>query len=459
MRVFGVNTYFSFLYFFSICFFSSCFSFGQEIELNVLFSDGMVLQQNSSVSIFGCSEPNYSFSFKADWLEDEITVKSNADGGFLFKVLTPAAGGPFKMQVDNKIIHDILIGEVWLGSGQSNMQMRLNETDVNLKDLVENSKIRLFTVPVQDSKSPLSHLSKGNWASGDNLEMLLQESAIAYYYALTLQQELKVPVGIITASRGASAAEEWISSDGFDNLTDSIKSLYKSEPPKYPSSWYNGMISPIIPYKIKGVIWYQGEANVSRLATYPILIETLVQDLRTQFEDKNLPFFMVQLPTFKREWQEFRLVQESIANKMIYSGLVTTIDLGDENDIHPKRKKEVGQRLAHLSSAKVYQKDFRFSSPRFSQVEFMEDIARITFLHADEGLITDDGMMPKYFELAGKNGVYYPATAKIKNNIIELSSPEISSPISVRYFWMGYGKPNLFSKDGYPVAPFNYSKN
>ncbi|WP_373497066.1 sialate O-acetylesterase [Aquiflexum sp.] len=424
--------------------------------MNALFSDGMVLQQNSSVSVFGNSEPNYSFSFKAEWLDDEFKVKSNSDGRFLFNVSTPSAGGPYKMQVDNKIINDILVGEVWLGSGQSNMQMRLKETDVNLEELVKNSEIRLFTVPVQDSMSPLTHLSNGNWVSGDNLEMLLQESAVAYYYALTLQEELKVPVGIITASRGASAAEEWIRGDSYENLPDSIKSLYKPDPPKYPSSWYNGMISPIIPYKIKGVIWYQGEANVPRKASYPILIETLVEDLRIHFEDENLPFFMVQLPTFKREWQEFRLVQESIADKMNHSGMVTTLDLGDENDIHPKRKKEVGQRLAHLSLAKVYQKDFRFSSPRYSQIEFTEDIARITFLHAEEGLITQDGMMPKYFELAGKDGVYHPATAKIHNNIIEIKSPEISSPTAVRYFWIGYGKPNLISKDGYPVAPFNY---
>lgn len=458
MRVSGFNMICIIINFFCLGFLSTSFSYAQKIELNSLFSDGMVLQQQSSVSIFGKTEPNYSFKFKADWMDASIKVKSNTEGRFLFKVNTPSAGGPYKMQVGDKIIEDILIGEVWLGSGQSNMQMKLNET--NLKDdLTKKHEIRLFTVPVQDSESPQTHLSEGNWTSGDNVEMLLKESAVAYYYALTLQEELQVPIGIITASRGASAAEEWIRGESYENLPDSIKNLYKPEPPKYPSSWYNGMINPILPYKIKGVIWYQGEANASRNTSYPTLIETMVQDLRTYFEEENLPFYMVQLPAFKREWQEFRLVQEKITDNMHHAGLVTTIDLGDENDIHPKRKMEVGQRLAHLALAKVYQKDFRFSSPRLSHVEFKKNTASINFSHAEEGLITDDGFLPKYFEIAGKDGVFYTATAKIENNIITLSSPEISNPVAVRYFWRGYGVPNLFSKDGYPVAPFSYKEN
>lgn len=459
MRISNSNVIYTFIYLCSMCFLSSSFSFAQKIELNTLFSDGMVLQQKSDVSIFGSSEPNYEFIFKAHWLDSSVHVQSNSAGRFLFKVPTPSAGGPYNMQVDDQVIQNILIGEVWLGSGQSNMQMRINETNATIKDFTKKPEIRIFTVPVQDSESPQTQLCEGNWVVGDDLEKLIKESAVAYYFVMELQQELHVPIGIITASRGASGAEEWIKNSSYNNLPDSIKSLYTPEPPKYPSSWYNGMIHPILPYKIKGVIWYQGEANAWRKNSYPILMQTLVQDLRSDFEEQNLPFYMVQLPAFKREWQEFRLIQESISDNMNHSGLVTTLDLGDENDIHPKRKMEVGQRLAHLALAKFYQKNFRFSSPRFSHVDFEDYIASITFSHAEDGLMTDDGMSPKYFELAGKDGVYHKATAKIENNIITLSSPEVSAPIAVRYFWLGFGEPNLFSKDGYPVAPFNYTKN
>lgn len=458
MKFFRFNVFQFFLRVCVICFFLPCFSFGQEIELNALFSDGMVLQQQSSVSIFGKTEPNYAFNFKADWMDESIIVKSNTEGRFLFKVNTPSAGGPYKMQVGDKLIEDILIGEVWLGSGQSNMQMRLNETDISISDLKNAPKIRVFTVPVQDSKMPISTLTKGNWVSGEDLEAILKVSAVAYHFATTIQEELNVPVGIVTASRGASAAEEWIKSESYNRLPYSIRSQYKSDPPKYPSSWYNGMIHPIIPFTFKGVIWYQGEANVPRLSSYPLLIETFVDDLRSGFENDKLPFFMVQLPAFKRDWQEFRLVQESISDSMNHGGLVTTIDLGDENDIHPKRKKEVGQRLAFLSLSKVYQRDFRYSSPRFSHVEFDGKHATISFLYAEDGLITTKNEAPNYFEIAGIDGVYYPAKATIQRDKIEVYSMDVTEPVAVRYFWVNYGEPNLFSQDGFPVAPFNFSK-
>ncbi|MCL6258255.1 sialate O-acetylesterase [Aquiflexum sp. TKW24L] len=432
--------------------------FAQTVEFNAIFSDGMVLQQNSKVSIFGFSKPNQALVLKASWFVGELSGQSDDKGKFVFELETPNAGGPYKIQVNDNNIEDVLIGEVWLGSGQSNMQMRLNEIDVSIKDLDKLPEIRFFTVPVQDSKFPLDRLNGGKWISGADQGNIRTVSAVSYYYALTLHQNLNVPIGVISASRGASGAEEWIQKESYNALPENVRTLYTPEPAKYPSSWYNGMIHPLIPYNIKGVIWYQGENNVARMTSYPLLIKTLVEGWSRDFEQEDMPFYMVQLPSFKREWQEFRLIQESIADSMPQVGLITTIDLGEENDIHPKRKTEVGQRLAYLALAKTYKKEFRFSSPRVDQVIIKDDKVLITFHFAESGLMTSGNEDPKYFEIAGIDGVFYPAKAKLEGSTIEAKADEVTNPVSVRYFWMGYGKPNLFSIDGYPVAPFNHKK-
>ena len=426
-----------------------------NLHLSPLFSPGMVLQQNARVAIFGTADPGTPVRVTASWGAESETVHTSEDGKFLAYIQTPAAGGPYTMQVNDLSFGDILIGEVWICSGQSNMQFTLSECYFSGVWGETNTNIRMFRVPFAQSENPETEMAESNWLYGKTNDVGNKMSAVGYYFARRLQQELGVPIGMISSSRGGTGVEEWMSATCFESLPASIRAQYVSSTEKWPGCWYNAMIHPLLPYTVSGVIWYQGENNWNRPSGYHTLLPAMIEQWREDFDNPEMPFYLVQLTSFSTKWMEMREMQEIIADETPHSGYVPTIDVGEEKNIHPRKKQPVGERLAELALSKHYGKSgFRESGPRFDRMEKEGDKLRLHFKYTGQGLKLTSGEQPAYFEVAGADKVYHPAEALLEDNTVLVWSDEVSTPTDVRYFWVGFGEPNLFSEDGWPVAQF-----
>ncbi len=447
-----------FLFYFCIANVTGIVIQAQNIALPKFFSNGMVLQRESSVPIWGTATAGSNISIIASWDNTLISTTANANGKWSTTLKTPQAGGPYTIKVGNNIeIKSVLIGEVWVCSGQSNMKMRLGEADRWTVESDNNSNIRIFEVPVERSQTLKTDISGGFWRYGvipDNMQHI---TAVGYYFARRLQLELGVPIGIIGSYEGGTNAEEWLNPTIFNQNPD-IKNAYGSPSGTEAGCLYNSMIYPLFPYKISGFIWYQGENNVNRQQTYNHLMKELVKDWRKGFQNNYLPFYIVQLTSFSSDWREFREIQENISKELSNSGLAVTIDCGDQSDIHPKNKFLVGSRLGDIALSNVYGKNKSFSSPIYREMKVEGDKIRIFFDCADKGLKITSGEMPELFEIAGNDNIYQLANARIEGNTILLWSDKITTPVSARYFWKNYAVPNLYSKDDYPVAPFRTRK-
>lgn len=432
-----------------------------DYTVSRIFSDGMVLQQNAEISVFGKADRGRAITVQGSWSEEKVTVYPYLDGNYIAKIRTPEAGGPYTLSVNDSLYTDVMIGEVWLCSGQSNMQLRVSQTNKLGLFNENNPNIRMFTIPMQSTaKEPLDTLSGGEWYYGPINDIQGQVSAVGYYFARKLQNELNVPVGMVFSARGSTGAEEWLNAEIFNSLPQEIRDPFTTtvDPAeKWAGRWYNAMICPIFNYKITGTIWYQGENNSSRPDSYPVLMSELVGDWRRNFNNTDMPFYMVQLPAFKRDWwPEFRIVQEKTAEGIDNCKFITSIDTGEENNIHPKRKLEIGERLGELALANVYgRKEFRADPPVFDRMEKAGSTITVYYRNVS-GLKLTSGESPLHFEICGSDGVFHPADAEISgSNSISLSSADVPAPSGARYFWLGFAKPNIATEDGWPLAPFN----
>lgn len=426
-------------------------------SLSSLFSDGMVLQRGSSVNIFGTAEAGTYVKVTPGWDSDSpIVVSADRSGHFSAKVNTPSEGGPYEIHVNDIVIRDVMIGEVWLCSGQSNMQFRLGDSDMDAISQGEDIDVRTFWVPAKTASEPQKDIQGGEWIYGNVDEVKDRISAVGYYFGRKLNAELGVPVGIICAAKGSSYAEEWMSSATFEALPEEIRSPYSPDGDTWAGCWYNSMISPLFGYRISGIVWYQGESNVYWPQTYYSLIMELARNWRTGFGDMSIPFYLVQLPSYANtRWTEFRKIQENIADDLTYSGFVPTIDTGEERNIHPVFKRPAGERVAELALSNVYSAEgFRSSPPRIREVLQEDGMLRLKF-SAVKSLVVEGGGSPEYFEICGKDGRYYQAKAEVDGKDIILYSDMVSEPVSARYYWTAFGKPNLFAEDGWPIAPFS----
>jgi sialate O-acetylesterase len=258
---------------------------------------------------------------------------------------------------------------------------------------------------------------------------------------------------------GGTNIEEWTNPAVMATFPDILTAYGLPAAGREAGNLYNGMIHPLIPYKIAGFIWYQGENNVARIQYYDKNLKAMVADWRKSFENIQLPFYLAQLPTYSANWMEFRELQEGIVGTMKNAGMVVTLDVGDNGTIHPTNKKPVGDRMGDIALAKDYGiTSISYSSPLFRSVLAEGSKMRVYFNYADKGLKLTSGAAPLYFEIAGTNGTYYTADARIEGNTVLVWAAEVSTPVSVRYFWKSYGVPNLFSTDGLPVAPFRSKK-
>lgn len=501
---------------------------GAEVRPNPLFSAGAVLQRDQAIPIWGTARDG-----------EQVTVElagqklsTTAEQGVWRVELKPiSAGGPFTLTLtgDNTVTLDnILVGEVWICSGQSNMEWPLHKT-ANAE--AERSKanfpqLRMFTVAKSTSIRPLAEV-KGSWRECSP-ETVASFSAVGYYFARDLYQKLGIPVGMIHTSWGGTPAQAWTSIEGlakdpalqgYLNAANTALANYPAAVEVYPAklaeyqtakeTWeetvnkpyqaaldvwkqesakatqagqtpppkpelaskepvppmspegnqqkettlFNAMIHPLIPYAIKGAIWYQGESNAGQSKIYQTLFPTMIADWRGRWSQGNFPFLFVQIAPFNGQPPEIREAQFLTLSKSPNTAMVVTTDVGDAKDIHPTRKEPVGQRLAIAARALAYGEKVAYSGPLYQSMKVNGAEAIVSFTHTGTGLIARDGEL-KGFTLAGADGKFLPATARIDGSNVVLTAAGITEPKAVRYGWENVPNVNLFNQEGLPASPF-----
>jgi sialate O-acetylesterase len=435
-----------------------------NINLPAVIADNMVLQQKTKVKLWGWGSPGEKIAIKPSWNNkiDSVVVGSEAKWSCLIQ--TPSAGGPYDIELKgyNTIkLSNILIGEVWLCSGQSNMEMSAN-WGLNYSDEMlgaGNKNIRFFNVSKATSAYPQDDL-KASWEQSTT-STVRGFSAVACFFAKKLEQELKVPVGLINSSWGGSSAETWTPASLI--LKDSVLSAaaQKLKPSRHwstiPGANYNAMIAPLHNYSIAGFLWYQGESNVGQ-TSYSSLLEKMITSWR-QAWGAPLPFYFVQIAPFSGYGNGISapLIRESQTKLtgLPGTGMVVTSDLVDNiKDIHPKMKKEVGERLANYALAETYGfKNLVYKSPEFRGLVIKKGKAVISFNNVNAGLMSKSGNF-KEFYIAGADKVFVPAKAAIKGKTVEVWSDAVADPVAVRYGFTGDSQADLFSKEGLPVNLF-----
>jgi sialate O-acetylesterase len=434
-----------------------------NISLPEIFSDNMVLQQKSDVTIWGWAKTGEKVVLKAEWLGSEISTTADNQGKWNLVLKTPEAGGPFNITLkgyNEFVLKNVLIGEVWLCSGQSNMEWSaasgINNAQEEIKN-ANNPEIRFFSVYNATSQFPQDHLT-GEWTVCTS-ETMRSFSIIAYLYARRLQEVLGVPVGVINSSWGGTPAEAWMPEDatGKDDFLREAAAKQKPVPwgPVEPGRIYNSMISPLVPFRIAGAIWYQGEANTVNAYAYKELLSALVKSWRTGW-GYEFPFYYAQIAPYKYgrpfEGVEVREAQRK-ALSIPNSGMVVLSDIGDTSDIHPKNKQDVALRMANLALNRHYDKlKTEDSGPLYREMRIDKNKAIISFDHAD-GLYVK-GSKLNCFEIAGEDMVFYPAGAKIKDNQVIVQSDKVKIPVAVRFAWSNTATPNLFNAANLPASCF-----
>lgn len=461
-----------------------------EIKLPKLFGDHMVLQRETEANLWGWAAPGEEVKIALG--DSTATAKADDNGKWKAKLKTPVAGGPFELSFRGKneiTLKDVYIGEVWIASGQSNMEWTV-QASANPQEEAANAKhptIRMIKVQKVPAENPVDDIpvdpgtKKTTLTSGWAVcspETVPSFSAVGYYFARHLAQELKVPIGIVNTSWGGTVCEAWTSKEALSavpslkymadkpivNLPerpdpkDSTKKLPANFGPNQAAVLYNGMLAPVIPFSIRGAIWYQGESNVGRADEYRTLFPTMIADWRARFGQGDFPFLFVQLAPFKydgstklAELWDSQLKTLSLSKN---TGMCVTTDITNINDIHPKNKQDVGKRLALWALANTYgQKDLVYSGPLYDSHEIEGNKIRIKFKHG-AGLMAKDEKPLTHFQIAGEDQKFVEAKAVIDGDTIVVSSDAVQKPAAVRFAWSPIAEPNLFNKAGLPASPF-----
>ena len=455
-----------------LIFFLFSVSVFSQIKMNNLFSDNMVLQRNSNVNIWGKSNPNQKVTVYSSWNNKSVKTNSNNNGEWILKIETNDYNGPHKLTIstnnDLVEINNILLGEVWFASGQSNMEMTLNgylnEPIFGSQDLIanaNNSQIRLLTIERNYSSVPLDNFN-GIWKES-NPESVRYFSAVAYSFAKYITESLDIPVGIIVTAWGGTPAEAWSKKSFLDkNFEAGI--IKNNDPEKLdhhnPGYLYNAMLNPLIPFTVKGGIWYQGENNRARAKHYSKLMNVMIHSWREEWGIGEFPFYFVQIAPFRYDdankftSAELREAQLEAMKNIENSGMVSTVDIGDLNSIHPPEKIEVGNRLAYWALNKTYGfESITPSGPIVKSAKINGSSVKINFDYVQNGFYNFNGPL-KDFELAGDDDQYYTATAEISGRSIIVESDNVPVPTKVRYGWKNYFEATLFNLEGLPASSF-----
>lgn len=499
-----------------------------DVKPNPLFSDGAVLQRGQPIPVWGTARDGEKVT--VEFNNQKVTTTA-ADGKWSLSLKPLKEGGPFTMTVtgDNAVtVNNLLVGEVWVCSGQSNMEFKFagshNAREEGPKAAFP--KIRMFTVTRKTSVKPLTE-AVGSWVECSP-ETVGGFSAVGYFFARDLYQKLGVPVGMIHTSWGGTPAQAWTSLEGFgdhpelkgyvdaakqklatydadlaaytekmeafnamskewnettgkvhqeamkawNEATVQAKEAGQPLPPKpapaspqpkapagpeggpgEPTTLYNAMLAPIIPYGIKGAIWYQGESNASQSKQYQTLFPAMITDWRARWKQGDFPFFFVQIAPFKSQPPEIREAQFLTLAKVKNTAMAVTTDVGNATDIHPTQKEPIGQRLALAARALAYGEKIEYAGPLYNSMIAKDGKIVLSFKHVGGGLIAKDGEL-KGFTIAGEDKNFVPAQAQIQGSTIAVSAEGVAAPKAVRYGWANVPDVNLFNQDGLPASPF-----
>lgn len=441
-----------------------------EVRLPSIFSSNMVLQQKTSAAIWGLASKNSTVKITTSWNKKSYSARADNDGKWKIRVATPSAGGPYEITVSEGHtikLTNVMIGEVWVCSGQSNMEMPLKgyagQPILNSNDdiaLSSNSQIRLFTVTKASNLKPLDDFT-GMWQVCEP-ETTAEFSATAYYFGLMLNKVLKVPVGLINSSWGGTRIEPWMSEAGlrrFDFVKMPDKNQSGDLSPQTPSVLYNAMINPMAGYGIRGAIWYQGESNRNEPSQYQKLLPGMIENWRSVWGIGDFPFYYVQIAPFNYgnsglNSAYLREAQLKASTAIPDIWMAAIMDIGEEDCIHPAHKKTGSDRLAYLALTNTYgKKGFTGAGPVLKEMKTDGPVINLTFSNADNGL-TSFGKPLQLFEVAGEDKRFYPATATFTDDGISLISFSVPEPVAVRYAFRDFVVGDLFNTEGIPASSF-----
>lgn len=440
-----------------------------QTNVSSFFSDGMILQQQKSINFWGIDSAGTKIHVESSWGETSQTTTST-NGKWKLQLTTPTAGGPYNITIKGSstvTINDVLIGEVWVCSGQSNMQIPLgggldgNFIEGGLDAIVnsKNDRIRFFTVKQNTSVKPLDNV-KGRWEKAAP-STSGSFSAVGYFFAQQLEKVLDVPIGIVVTAWGASSVEAWTDSSTLNDLgLGPAEKLVKMKQ-QSPSVLYNAMMHPLIGYGIKGVLWYQGETNRSNFSEYEKIVNAMVTSWRDQWNIGDFPFYYAQIAPFnygKNNSAFLREAQLMSSQSLQNAEMVVTLDVGDCTQIHPSKKREVGKRLSYIALAKDYGiSGYDFKSPTLTNYFIEDQEIILTFsnrVHLNKNVDPSEN-----FEIAGTDMVFYPANAVMtspyhKDQKVRVFSEKVTHPKAVRYGFKNCVLPTLFGRNGLPVSSF-----
>ena len=445
-----------------------------EVKPNSLFSDHMILQKGVPVPVWGTAGENEQVTVTFNG--QSITTKAENGKWMITLAPLPYITTPSTMLITGKdtiAINDILVGEVWLCSGQSNMERQLGprppqpliDNWEKERDAADYPMIREYYVPLKYAPEKIRD-ANSKWTVCSP-KTVADFSAVGYFFARDLYEHLKVPVGIIFSAYGGTPAEDWTSKAALENnpeLTelaknyDRIMAEHWHPEGEVMSGLYNGMICPLIPYAIKGVAWYQGENNSWRAGQYAAVLKNMIRNWRQDFHQGDFPFLIVQITPHKDMPPELREAQFQVFKTVNNTALIVTTDCGDDN-IHSPHKQPVGKRLALAAEHMAYGEKIEYSGPVYESFKIKENRIILSFSHTGKGLTTKGTGVLRGFTIAGNDKKFVPATAFIKGKHVIVYNDSIRKPIAVRYGWATIPDVNLFNADELPASPFRTDSN
>jgi sialate O-acetylesterase len=430
------------------------------VQLHRLFTDNGILQRGTAVPVWGTTDAAEPVTVKFAGKEATATP---ADGKWRVELPALEANATPQdlvvQQGDQAItLKNIVVGDVWLCGGQSNMQWSVAQC-AGADEAISastNPRIRLFTVNRKGLPQPQTDLDGGNWAEAAP-DVVRHFSAVGYYFGRDLEKDLQVPIGLISSNIGGTTAERWMSAESIS----SNPKIEKITAPQGKSDLYNAMIAPLAPYAIKGAIWYQGESNAYAPFAYRHVLGSMIADWRKTFGQPELPFLIVELAPFTQimaepsdqDWPVVRESMQVLAKEMPKVATVSIVDVGDQKDIHPQQKQPVGARLALAAKKVAYGQDIVSAGPQFESLSINGNKAIIKFKNAGEGLeLRGDALTG--FTLAGEDKKFHNAQATIEGDTVVVTCEQVPNPVAVRFGWANFPVVNLWNKNGLPAHPF-----
>ena len=450
-----------------------------EIKMPAFFASNMVMQQNTEGKMWGTANPSSNVTVSPSWTDQKYTVKSAKDGKWTISFPTPEAGGPYTITVSDgtpTLLENVMLGEVWLCSGQSNMEMPMKGfknqpvEGANMATLhSKNPNIRLFTVKRNSSTTPVDDVT-GKWAEATPASVR-NFSATAYFFGKEIEEILDVPVGLIVVAWGGSACEAWMNDEMLSAFPEAAAKIPGKDDKiqsknRTPSVLFKGMLNPLIGLPMQGVIWYQGEDNWNRAHSYTDMFSTMIKGWRNLWGQGEFPFYYCQIapydysiitepgqPVYNSAY--LREAQAKVEQIVPNTGMAVLMDAGWDKGIHPPKKRIAGERLALLALNKTYGiEGIGAESPVYKSMEVKGDTIEISFDRAPEWIAGKQSFESNQFKLAGEDRVFYPAKAWISQKKVLVKSDKVPHPVAVRYAFENASEGDLFSTDGIPVSSF-----